>query len=301
MISLFNSLSGPDERNLTGHQILNEKVRNLLSQTKGHKKLDQHIHVEIWKMNKGYVTEVKTFFEAGLTAYITKCINDYLPKNFIDVGGKFNLDYLNIDFPNQYQMVALTDIGIPFRGFNEVPQMMYARLRPNIQPHRTGLKMQLELEGKFYHHSHYGMKFYNPFAKVTQLVRRQVTTHVILPFEINATFNVHTKDLKIDLPRNLNSRFSTAGFKIVSDDAVMIKNDEVISSSSLKTYCPACKDEEYIIPKDLVNKTNYKNVKQLNETGLEYSYEIHSCNDDRTINSEIDEWLRVLNTVRNPS
>lgn len=298
LIENLHSQGGFEQSKL---QIKEEKVLNLLRQTKGHKNLNHHMHFELWELNKGYVTNVQTYFQADVTDLIIQTMSKYMPKSIIDVGDRLNFDYLFVDFSNQYQMVALTDIGIPAKFYNEIPQMVYLRFRPNIHPFRKIVMMKLEFEGKFYHHSHYGMQFFNPFAKVTQVVRRKVVTHATLPFKVGVDFNLENYDLKITFPRNTTSRFSSSGFRIDSDDAVLIKDDEVQSSSTTNTYCPNCKSTEYIITEDTAKKINYEHVVQLNETGLEYSYKIHSCNDDRTVNNDIEDWLRIFNTVRNPS
>lgn len=294
MVSMFGTLTGRDENGQFKHQILDDKVRHLLKQTKGHKNLEKHIHVEFWEMNKGYVTNIHVYSHAGLAEKVMNFMTKYWPNNSTEISEKLKFDYLNVDFTNQYEMVALTDIGVPAKFYNEVPQMMYIKFRPYIYLTETDVTMKVGLESKFYHHSDYGMKFFNPFSKVVQSVQRQVTTHATLPVEIEANFNLTNNELKIVFPRDSIAMASVTGFKVDSDDAVTVTGDEIMD-----VKCPICDDIKYIVTEDLVNKTNYENVIQFKEAGLEYSYNIRSCH-DRTINAEIEEWLRILNTVQNP-
>ncbi|XP_014217292.1 uncharacterized protein LOC106645848 [Copidosoma floridanum] len=279
----------------TPNEISDEKVRNLLRQTYGHKLLDKHIHVEFWSVNKGYVTNVDVYSESGLSNYLKKYVTSYKPRNFMDVKEKFYLLWLNFSFFNQHKIVTATDMGIPVIFQKEFPTLSFMKVNPNIYPLQTIVAMKLEFEAKMYHHGRYEMKFYNPFAGIFQCVRRDVSMHLSLPADLTISLNLKTYNWKIALPRNPKTRFSVAGINTYTINRVEISGD---FNGILKSYCSTC-NNQVEITKGPSYKHNYMKVVHSKELGLDYSQSIYDCETHRPYTIEYEEIFRVFNTKEN--
>lgn len=270
-------------------EVADENVKNLLRQTHAHKLLAKQIHVEFWNMNKGYITNVQVFSENNLLELLTAWKDNYMLNNMMDIGEKLNFNWLDISYYNRYLMIVATDIGIPAIFSNEVPQLWYIKLKPNIYQFKTYMTMKLKLESKFYHHSLYKMIFYNPFADVTHSVERHVTTDGLLPADLIVSLNLETYNLKIVLPRTSGTKYSVTRVRMYSVDQVRIGDTENV----LKTYCPTCK---YVTPITKGPMFNYEDVVQSADTGLEYTFGIFNCEIAGEPNIELEEWARTFRT-----
>ena len=271
-------------------KISDKKIQDLISQTYSYKLFNGKIHVEYWKVNKGYVTDVQVFFENGLAEFINQYIRDFSADKMQESGQEINQDFLDIDFTNRYKMIVSTDIGMPAIFYNEVPYLSSLKIKSSISPY---MKVHLQLEMKYYMNSMYKMKFYNPFDDVTHSVFRSVTTDVTLP--VDMTFTWEILSMKIILPRMPETKMSAASMKRYAVDQTQIGND---FKNTLKSHCSTCK--HYVeITKDKSFKTDYEIVKHSMDLGLEYKYTVFNCDDRYISNTENEEWFRILTMTPN--
>ncbi|KAL7299982.1 hypothetical protein TKK_0007297 [Trichogramma kaykai] len=276
-------------------EITNEEVKNLIRQTQGYKLLDKNMHVELWTMKKGYVTQVDVFFDSSLTGLVQRLYDDYKTTNLMDIGDKLGFNRLyDIDYLNNYRMVVPTSAGLPAIFYNEAAQLFNIKLTPDLQLYKTVVTVKLEFEARYFYHSSYEMKVYNPFAEVTHSVERCASTDIVLPLDMTVGFNLETRNLKIVLPRMPLTKLSTTGLKIHASDMVTIGEDY---KNVLKTYCSACKHN---IPVKLTpeNVQNHISAYHSLDTGLEYAFVVFDCDYNRKHMLQ-EELSRVLNTPLN--
>ncbi|XP_058809189.1 uncharacterized protein LOC131674495 [Phymastichus coffea] len=278
-------------------EITDEKVQTILRQTQGYKNFDKHIHVELWTMYNGYVTNVQVFFENGLTDYIRQLYNQYKPDadQLMDLKEKYNINVVDISFANHYKMVVVSGIGLPIMFYNDAPYMMYTKIKPDFFPQKNTLAMKVEVDSRFHRSSIYQMKFYNPFADITQSVQRHTVTAGALPIDVTFSLQMSAQSLKLELPR-LAKRSSAAGLKIQTVDQVVILKD--VFKNYLQTHCPTCQNITVITNGPTFKNNNLQVIQNL-DSGMEFTYGMFDCEHNFEPNAEMQEWYRIFYSPKN--
>nr|QGV11543.1 Vg6 [Tetrastichus brontispae] len=292
VIELAKNVISPSAHISTG--IADEKIQQLLRKTQGHKLFDKHIHVELWTIEKGYVTDVQVYFENGLTDLLRDLVERYKPDfdQLMGVEEKYNIDKLDLTFFNRYEMHVTTDLGLPAYFTNDVPYISYMKLKPHLYPQKN-IAMRLEFDSRIHIHSVYAMKVFNPILDVTHGVERRIVADAALPLDVTFSLQMPSQALKLELPRVAKQ---TAGFRIKSVDQVVIGRDEV--KNNLAVHCPSCENRTDITNGPMYKKTSLGVMQHL-DSGLEFSYGMIDCEHEFEPSAEMQEWFRIVSSPKN--
>lgn len=277
-------------------EITNKDIHEILKKTQGYKLFDNHIHVEWWTLDQGYVTNVNVYFESSLVDLIRN-FNDKYKLDFdsiMEVESKYNIDALDISFANQYEMTATNDMGLPVYFVNNVPSIWRAKLNPRLIAEKT-IAMTVDFDAKFHRHSVVQMKFLNPIINTVHSVERRIVVDAALPIDVTFSIQHPTETLKVELPR-LTKESSAMGLKIHSFDRVVVDGSNV--EQHLQVHCPNCKNQ-LDITNGPSHKTNNLEVSHHLDSGLEFTHGMFDCEHDFEPDAEKQEWYRIFNLPRN--
>lgn len=268
-------LMGTAVENLT-----NKNVQNILNRAAHDMPTKQKIHVDLCLTLNGHVFMAEHYDHTEITK---------IPEDLLLFVKQTTGNFQDVMYDTFYEMQVPTDMGLQAVLSTKMPFVLSWRYNSvRTDTHIPSLNTKIEIDTRLWKHGEYVMSIYNPIVDVWHSIRRATTQDLVLPVEMNISYNNEAKSLKISWPRLPATKLSHGGMRHHAKNLVTITQDE---QDMLKGCCSTCQHHTVVTTG---KKKVYSTTADSKDFGLKYSSMTYDCDSEVTWGTNTEEWQRAM-------
>lgn len=177
------------------------------------------LHIEAIMLRKQQVVDVLLIDEHNLEEIVS--LEKFMTKDKLSIDKNF----LEITYIKYNKLIMPSDIGFPIKWEFLIPEVNNHKLVMSKETTNKLVNVHLEYKYTEWVHYRHGFVFYNPIVDVWQGINRYHAYDMVMPINIDITYNMQQQVLQISWKKNSDPLMSKSGLRAHVKQMVFVKDD----------------------------------------------------------------------------